>query len=59
MGYLASTKGPIEKHLRRAMVYGSVVASFCCEGFGLRRTAQLSRKDITRRVSELEQITRY
>ncbi len=30
MGYLATAKGPVERNLRRAMVYGSVVASFCC-----------------------------
>ena len=59
MGYLASAKGPIEKHMRRAMVYGSVVASFCCEGFGVRRTTQITRKDITRRVNELEKMTRF
>src|SRR5688572_27830518 len=46
MGYLAATTGPIEKKLRRAMIYGTVVASFCCEGFGLNRTTRVKRSDI-------------
>ncbi len=59
MGYLAGAKGPIEDHLRRAMVYGSVVASFCCEGFGLTRTTRVTRGQIDRRVKELERLTRF
>lgn len=59
MGYLATAKGTIESNLRRAMIYGSVVASFCCEGFGLQRTARLNRARIEQRVKELERLTRF
>lgn len=59
MGYLASTSGSIDKNLRRAMVYGSVVASFCCEGFGLTRTNTIKRADIDKRVKELEKLIRF
>jgi sugar/nucleoside kinase (ribokinase family) len=59
MGYLAQAKGAVDSHLRRAMVYGAVVASFCCEGFGLTRITKVSRADIDRRVRELERVTRY
>ncbi len=59
MGYLASAKGSIDNNIRRAMVYGSVVASFCCEGFGLQRTTKLTRAQIERRVKELERLTRF
>ena len=59
MGYLAAAKGPIDVHIRRAMVYGSVVASFCCEGFGLQRTTKISRAQIDGRVKELERLTRF
>src|SRR6267154_1955588 len=38
MGYLAAARGSVDKNIRRAMIYGSVVASFCCEGFGLKST---------------------
>jgi cytidine kinase len=59
MGYLAKANGPVEKHIRRAMIYGSVVASFCCEGFGLLRTTKLKRPHIEQRVRELEGLTRF
>jgi cytidine kinase len=59
MGYLAAAKGPIDAHIRRAMVYGSVVASFCCEGFGLQRTTRTTLSQIEKRVLELEKLTRF
>ena len=59
IGYLAASKGSIEKNLRRAMIYGSVVASFCCEGFGLTRTDKVKRADIERRVKVLEKMARF
>jgi sugar/nucleoside kinase (ribokinase family) len=58
-GYLASAKGSIEKNLRRAMVHGSVVASFCCEGFGLSKTTKATLAQINARVRELEQLARF
>ena len=59
MGYLAAAKGSIDANIRRAMVYGSVTASFCCEGFGLTRTTRINRRDIDRRVKELEKLTKF
>jgi sugar/nucleoside kinase (ribokinase family) len=59
MGFLASARGSIEANLRRAMVHGSVVASFCCEGFGLAQTTKANREAVAQRVKELEQITRF
>lgn len=59
MGYLASAKGSVDANLRRAMIHGSVTASFCCEGFGLKRTTKVTRKDIDQRVKELEKLTRF
>jgi len=59
MGYLAASKGSIEKNLRRAMICGSVVASFCCEGFGLTRTDKVKRADIEKRFKALEKMARF
>jgi sugar/nucleoside kinase (ribokinase family) len=59
MGYLAAAKGSIDDNIRRAMIYGAVVASFCCEGFGLQRTTRLKRSEIDKRVRELESLTRF
>jgi sugar/nucleoside kinase (ribokinase family) len=59
MGYLSTARGGIDANIRRAMIYGSVVASFCCEGFGLNRTTRVKRADIDKRVVELERLTRF
>lgn len=59
VGYLAAAKGSIEGNLRPAMIYGSVVASFCCEGFGLTRTDKVKRADIEKRVKLLEKMVRF
>ncbi|MCX6895193.1 MAG: PfkB family carbohydrate kinase [Verrucomicrobia bacterium] len=59
MGYLATAKGSVDANIHRAMVYGSVTASFCCEGFGLNRTTKVKRADINRRVQELEKLTKF
>ena len=59
MGYLASAKGGLERNLRQAMIHGSVVAAYCCEGFGLTRTDRVKKVDIARRVAELGRLTRF
>jgi sugar/nucleoside kinase (ribokinase family) len=59
MGYLSTARGPIENNLRRAMIYGSVVASFCCEGFGLKFTTRVTRAAIEARFKKLEQLTKF
>ncbi|MEI7731090.1 MAG: PfkB family carbohydrate kinase [Verrucomicrobiota bacterium] len=59
MGYLAAAKGGLEANLRRAIIHGTVVASFCCEGFGVAKTAAVTRQDIAQRVRELEKMMRF
>jgi sugar/nucleoside kinase (ribokinase family) len=59
IGYLASRRGAIESNLRRAIIHGTAVASFCCEGFGLERTTAINRKAINQRVKLLEKLVRF
>ncbi|HZQ46451.1 MAG TPA: PfkB family carbohydrate kinase [Verrucomicrobiae bacterium] len=59
MGYLSTARGTIDDNLRRAMIYGSVVASFCCEGFGLKSTTRVTRAAIETRFKELAKLTRF
>jgi len=59
MGYLATARGSIDANIRRAMVYGSVTASFCCEGFGLNATTKATRVKIDQRVKALEKLTKF
>jgi sugar/nucleoside kinase (ribokinase family) len=64
MGYLAE-QGVSEldqasrQHLRRAMIYGSVMGSFCCEQFGVNRLRTVSREDIERRYQEFKAFTDF
>ena len=44
--------------MRRAMVYGSVMASFTVEDFSLNRLARLDAREIDRRYAEFEDLIR-
>ena len=64
MGYLASRgyndSGEADRSdLRRAMIYGSVMGSFCCEQFGVDGLRQLTKDRINRRYAEFRQLTTY
>jgi sugar/nucleoside kinase (ribokinase family) len=62
VGYLAANaaKGPPDEGaLRRAMAYGTALASFNVEEFGTERVARLTGPEIAERVSELARITHF
>ncbi len=59
MGHLARRGDLCESNLRRAMVYGSVLASFAVEGFGLERTLRVTRQEIESRFQEFKQLTHF
>jgi sugar/nucleoside kinase (ribokinase family) len=45
--------------LRRAVIYGSVMGSFCCERFGVDRFRDLSRDEVDRRYREFQTCTSF
>jgi sugar/nucleoside kinase (ribokinase family) len=58
MGYLDSQGGGIDDAtLRRAMVYGSTLASFWVEEFGCERAEHLTRDEIDERYEQFKRIT--
>jgi sugar/nucleoside kinase (ribokinase family) len=60
LGYLDSHEGDLDDAcLRRAMGYGTVLASFNVERFGTERVASLSREEIEERLAELHAMTRF
>jgi sugar/nucleoside kinase (ribokinase family) len=60
IGYLDSQDGELDEAcLRRAMGYGTVLASFNVEQFGTERVAALSRDEIEGRFAELHEMTRF
>jgi sugar/nucleoside kinase (ribokinase family) len=61
MGYIAAHPDQDVDHemLRRAMAYGTAIASFNVEAFGTERVARLTSDEIAERVSELRRITAF
>jgi len=59
-GYLDGQGGDLdEAHLRRAMGYGTVLASFNVEEFGTERVSRLSREEIDERFEALRKMTQF
>lgn len=56
VGYLAKVDNPTEVELRKAIIYGSVLASFNVEDFSLNRMRTLSLEDIAQRYREMKEI---
>jgi sugar/nucleoside kinase (ribokinase family) len=52
IGYLASTDDISFDNMKRAVIYGSAMASFCVEKFGTERLVNLSKSEIKSRVQQ-------
>lgn len=59
MGYLASRGDLSDASLRRALVYGSVMASFSVEEFGLSRLLLVEKREIEERFKEFKAMTHF
>jgi len=59
IGHLAATGDRSEAGLRRAIVYGSVLASYVVEDFGGRRLRTLGRDDVERRYRQFVALTEF
>ncbi len=59
MGYLASHEQIDEATMRRAMIFGSVMASFNVEEFGTERVQRLTHEEINGRFREFKRMTHF
>ncbi len=59
MGYIASQKEITDEVLRRAMIYGSVMASFNVEKFGTERVDALDYPEINARFKAFKTMTHF
>jgi sugar/nucleoside kinase (ribokinase family) len=59
MGHLARSEDVSEPNLRRAAIYGSVMASFAVEEFGLSRLLRLKPEAIEARFREFKNLTHF
>jgi sugar/nucleoside kinase (ribokinase family) len=59
MGYLANTMNFSEPNIRRAIIFGSVMASFNVESFSLDRIKMLDYTEVENRYREFRRLTHF
>lgn len=59
IGYLAQCKRLTRASLRKAIVYGSIMATFAVENFSLRRLGTITKKDIAKRFRQFQKLTYF
>ncbi|MBI5884989.1 MAG: sugar kinase [Deltaproteobacteria bacterium] len=59
MGYLSNTGDTTEENIRKAIIFGSVMASFNVEAFSLERLNTLTLEEIRSRYSEFKRLTHF
>jgi sugar/nucleoside kinase (ribokinase family) len=59
IGYLASTNDISFENMKRALIYGSAMASFCVEKFGTEKIENLTFTEIESRVKEFINLSSY
>lgn len=59
IGYLAQTKDISFDNMKRAIIFGSAMASFCVEKFGTERLVGLDQKEVDERVQEFIDLVQF
>ncbi|MDP7243846.1 MAG: PfkB family carbohydrate kinase [Flavobacteriales bacterium] len=59
IGYLEKTKDISFENMKRAVIYGSVMASFCVEKFGTERIKELTHQDVENRSQEFIDLVQF
>ena len=59
IGHLAKTDDLSFENMKRAVIYGSAMASFCVEKFGTERMQNLTETEIDNRVMEFVQLASF
>ncbi len=59
IGYLASTDNISFDNMKRAIIYGSAMASFCVEKFGTERLINLTQEEIDARVKKFVDLSSF
>ena len=59
MGYLATQDEISNQSVRRAIIFGSVLGSFCVEDLGTRRLETLRRNEVHERYQSFKELTDF
>jgi sugar/nucleoside kinase (ribokinase family) len=58
-GYIAKTGNISFENMKKAVIYGSALASFCVEKFGTERMLTLTDKEIFERLQQFKDLTQF
>ena len=59
IGYIAKTKDTSFDNMKRALIFGSAMASLCVEKFGTERLLDLTQDDVNSRVQEFIDLAQF
>jgi sugar/nucleoside kinase (ribokinase family) len=59
LGHIARSGDISFKNMKRALIYGSAMASFCVEKFGTERLVGLTEADVNQRLARFTELTRF
>ncbi|MFC1736455.1 PfkB family carbohydrate kinase [Candidatus Hydrogenedentota bacterium] len=59
MGHIAKSGNTDEDTMRKAIIYGSSLASFCCEDFGLGRLKTVTADEVEKRFEEFRRMSMF
>jgi fructose-1-phosphate kinase PfkB-like protein len=59
IGYLAETRDISFDNMKRAVIFGSAMASFCVEKFGTQRLEELTQDEVDNRIQEFINLVQF
>ena len=59
IGYLTKTKEISFENMKRAIIHGSTMASFCVEGFGNHSVKKVNQNEIKQRLQKFSELTQF
>ena len=59
IGYLAKTNDISFENMKRAVINGSAMASFCVEKFGTQKLKEISQEDVNARINEFVKLVKF
>jgi sugar/nucleoside kinase (ribokinase family) len=59
MGYISSTDDISFDNMKRAIIHGSAMASFCVEKFGTEKLLNITKTDLNNRIEEFVSLANF
>jgi len=59
IGYLAKTNDISFENMKRAVINGSAMASFCVEKFGTQKLTEINKNDVDARINEFVNLVQF